>query len=78
MTTQHKLKTSAILKTNQHVYYREIAKAYVVYKAMIMTQNSTKYYPGAMEGTFKQKTSAHNLLFSNPEYSNNTTQPTFI
>ena len=39
ITTQQKLKISAILKTNQHVSYREIAQKYVVYKAMIMTQN---------------------------------------
>ena len=38
----------------------------------VRANNSIKYYIGAMEGTFKQRTYAHKFSFSNRKYSNTT------
>ena len=50
----------------------------MVYKATVRTNNSTKYYISAREGTFKQRIYAHKLSFSNKKYSNNTTLSAYI
>ena len=43
-----------------------------------MTNNSTKYYIGATEGTFKESTYGHKLMFSSRKCSNITTVPAYI